>query len=267
MVNDKDELQALQRIATAMERIANVFEANNNTQLQGLNVAPYSPNIQSNSDVTCLEQKFFEIITNIYAEEEKIKIERNLKRKGSRRVASELVNQISSFFNKNLDDIYAQPIEHGYIVLKKEQTPIALFRFQTDLGFTRGEKWKDSIDRGLKTADDLGIEKNHVYFMVGAIKNSLDNSHIQKLLGTNDVPDNSILLTNSYRPLLEKYLDLYVQSMTSLPNPQEQIYFLVGAEHPNEIAWDAVTNNTPYPKNIAWLKPSISDLISAFKTL
>jgi len=256
---NNNDLKVFERIADALESIAESLKMNR----------PSHPNVLNEilNDKHSLEQSFFEVIANIYVEEEKIKIEKNLKRKSSIRVSNELQNRICSFINEQVDNIEAIPHDGGYIVLKKEDTPTALFRFQTDLGFNRGEKWKDAIEHGINTADNLGISPNNVYFMVGAIKNSLDNAHIKKLLGRSDIPDNSVLLTPSYRPLLDEYLKLHVQTFTSLPKPEKQIFFLSSSDHPNDVAWEYVTRNTPFPQNIKWVQPSVTQLINELKSL
>ncbi|MFE6170488.1 hypothetical protein ACFVP8_21835 [Viridibacillus arvi] len=268
MYNESEVLKTLQKIAGEMERIANALEKNGNTNMQIPQVAPLLNSFTSNEvEDNSLERVFFEMVTNIYTDEERIKVARNLKKKAATRIATELGNQISAFFNGNLDNLHARPVDRGYIALSKNEIDIALFRFQTDLGFTRGDRWEEAIVHAVETADTLGIADTNVFFLVGTIKNSLENAHIKRLLRTNDVPDNSTLITNAYRPLLEEYLQAYVESISALPNPAEQIYFLTAGEHPNDIGIETVANNTPYPKNINWLKPSVSELINVLQTL
>ncbi|QED46387.1 hypothetical protein [Cytobacillus dafuensis] len=256
----KDDDNTLNRIATALEEINVTLK-----QILGERTPNLLQNVQ-NTSFGSLELEFFSNITQVYVEEERIKVEKNLKRKSAVRVSNELGIRMVNFFNRHLTNLTALTYD-GYILFKKEDENKALFRFQTDLGFNRGEAYYDAIKHGVELAKKLGVPISNLFFMIGSIHNSIDNSHVKKILGTTDIPDNSILLSPSYHDLLVKYLNAYIESIPYLVNPHKQIFLLTSSVHPNVLAWEIFNKNQSIPQNIKFLEPSVTELIKTLELI
>lgn len=257
-INENDK--TLNRIATALEEISITLK-----QMLG----EKSPNLQQNvleTSVGSLELEFFSDITQVYVKEERIKVEKNLKRKSAVRVSNELGISLVNFFNRHLENLSASTYE-GYILFKKEDENKALFRFQTDLGFNRGEAYYEAIKHGVELANKLEVPISNLFFMIGSIHNSIDNANVKKLLGTTDIPDNSILLSPSYHDLLVKYLNAYIDSIPYLVNPHKQIFLLTSSVHPNVLAWEIFNKNQSIPQDIKFLEPSVTELIKSLELI
>lgn len=225
---------------------------------KGTNISSQHPQVSTNP-VQTLEQELFELITDVYVDEEVLKQAKNLKRKSSQRVSKNLTQALVNFFARILPNLQVSS-HNQYVLFRKENQPVAMFRLQTDLGYTRGDIWYDHIQDVVNEAASLGINADRVFFMVGSMINSLDNAHIQKVLQQKDIPDNSELLSNKHKALFDNFLKKYVANNPYLPNPENQVFFLAKDVHPNPISFEIVNNKQPHPNITNFIEPSISEL-------
>lgn len=260
VVPKETDFAVFDRIANSLESIEKSLRQIANKQL------PSGKQSKVIGEEASLELDFLQRITQVYVKEEKMKKEKSLKRKSAVRVSNELGGTIADFLNEHMVNLIASSQE-GYILLQREGENKALFRFQTDLGFCRGEAYYDAVKHGLMTARRHGVPEENTFFMIGSIKNSIDHAHVQKILNRENVPSNSVIMTSSNHELLDEYLQGYVNSIPHLTNPDKHIFFLTTDIHPNTLAWEILNENKNVWDNVTFLKPSISKLMETLNSI
>ncbi|OIJ13538.1 hypothetical protein BKP37_09615 [Anaerobacillus alkalilacustris] len=226
--------------------------------VKGGNTINQHPPVASHSGQN-LEQELFEKITDVYVDEEILKQAKSLKRKSGQRVSKNLTQVLVNFFAKILPNLQVSS-HNQYVLFQKDNQPVALLRFQTDLGYTRGDVWYDHIQDVVNEAASIGVNSDRVFIMVGSMINSLDNAYIQDVLQQKGIPDNSELLSNKHKILFENFLKKYVANIPHLPNPEQQVFFLAKDVHPNPISFEIVSKNKAHPNITNFIDPSVTDL-------
>ncbi|QRG68303.1 hypothetical protein [Brevibacillus choshinensis] len=251
----KDSLN-LERVAVALEKLVEAVSGNKFS-------APVGAEQPAGFSV---ESEFFRKIAEVYAEEEELKQEKNLKRKSGVRLSHNVTAAVRSFFQGALSENGMDVTNEGPLLfVYKGQEATACIRFYADLGFHRGDHFYGEIEKVVHQAASRGVSNKDVFVIVSSLVNSIDGSHVKQLMGEN-VPDTASLLTLSYRSLLQEYIELYVNNISSLANPIRQVFFLSAENHPNVAGWNFVTNRKPIPQDIMWLRPSITELLSKLKS-
>lgn len=253
--SERDSLN-LERVAVALERL--VKAVSDNTFTAPVGAAPPAG--------CSVESEFFRKIAEVYAEEEELKQEKNLKRKSGVRLSHNVTAAARSFFQGALSENGMDVTNEGPLLfVNKGQEVTACIRFYADLGFHRGDHLHGEIEKVVHQAASRGVSNEDVYIIVSSLVNSIDGSHVKQLMGEN-VPDTASLLTVPYRGLLQEYLELYVKNISPLANPIQQVFFLSAENHPNVAGWNLVTNRKPIPQEIQWLRPSITELLIKLKS-
>jgi hypothetical protein len=257
----------LDRIATALELIAKRMETaipeETNLELNGNFDIPDESNFITHSPQLPDEELFIKT-TNIYLDETKRKNEEGLQRKSAIKLSQNLIPMQLSFLKNHLPPSFtANENSNAVLVVNHDETPKALIRFYTDLGFHRADHWRKDILNICKTATKLTVSHDNIFLIVMSNLNGLDNNHVCSTLGTKI--SNKDLLDPSNLDILKEYNNLYIQSFSDiLPCPSNQIYFLTGALHPNVVATNLFSNpniEIDLEKH-PWLSTPLSDIFN-----
>ncbi|UYZ22041.1 hypothetical protein [Mesobacillus jeotgali] len=261
----------LDRIATALESISKNLSVSSQAEKKFENEMHSITNSEANfitHSPMLPEEEFFINTTNIYLDETKRKFDEGLQRKSAVKVSQNLIPMQIGFLERYLSGFTVHEHSNAVLVIKREETPKALFRFYTDLGFHRADHWKKDISSILRIATELNIPHKQIYLIVTSNLNGLDNNHVCSLL---DIKiSNKEILDPSNQEKLEEYDKLYIQSFGDiLPNPSNQIYFLTGALHPNVVAEDIFTNrNMPVNlKEYPWITTPLFSIFNKIQQL
>lgn len=192
-----------------------------------------------------LSEELFIKIVNVYLEETKRKHDLGLKRKSGVLLAKRSAEVYIEFFNSHLKEGYlASEYEENptFIIIKnKIETPIAIIRFITDLGYQRGNEFgKRELTDISELATKLKIDKEKVFIVIVSMINSLSEPDVKKVLNDYTMT-NKKLLDNPEE--LKKYVTEYIKSFSKIIcNPKEHIFVWSYYLHPNVIA-DELYNN------------------------
>ncbi len=80
-----------------------------------------------------MEEDVFRLLTKIYVEEERTRIEKNMKRKSAIRVLRKIYYELDGYFQGMLGYEYEVTAERGYLVITKENVVIAIIKVFIDL--------------------------------------------------------------------------------------------------------------------------------------
>jgi hypothetical protein len=266
----------LDRIATALELIAKSISSTQTvlpvetlkSSVEGLLTdSTKSLNFFTHSPLTPEEDLFINT-TNIYLDETLRKHAENLKRKSAIKVSQNLIPMQMSFLNSHLPGFSIEVHSGAVLVLSKDDTPKALVRIYTDLGFHRANHWRRDITDITNIASKLNIPKENIFLIVISTLNGLDNNHVCSTLGFNI--SNKDILDPTNQNILQDYCRLYIKSFSNiLPNPEDQIHFLCGFLHPNVVAEDIYSNkNLPIDlKNFQWLSQPLLNIFSYINSI
>lgn len=262
---------SLERIANALEIIAKHYDPNfipfKTTNAPNQHIKKNEPNFITHSPQT-LEEELFILTTNIYLEETKRKSEENLKRKSSIKVSKNLLPMQVKFLKKYLFDYNLNEGPNNTIIISKTPSNLALIRFYTDLGFYRGNEFKNEINNMMSIANNLNIPNENIFFIILSNLNSLDKQHVCSALNK-DISNKDILSSDNLH-YLKKYCDIYINSFNDiLKTPTEQIFFLASSLHPNRLANEIFDNNHTKIDllNYKWISTPLNDLIEFIKSL
>jgi len=255
----KQDSDNLEGIRNALEEIAKNLPA----RFKILNI----PNIQepSNSLEISNEKEFFQRLTMIYFDEEKRKRELQHNKKSAIIVSKKLYLELVSFFSQKLPT-FEVTTEHSVIFFNKNNKTEAILKFYTDLGYHKGEKLYDEINRVVKIAKTYDVQKDRVFFIIGSWTNGLKEQHVEDILGKK-VKNSDLLNT---RELLDNYLKKFVEKIPNLQNPSKQVYFLAAEINPNLMATkmlDYKISDFNDLDNYNWLQPSITELLEYLQNL
>lgn len=247
----------LERIANSLEEIVKILS------LQ-FPVIPESP-LAVERKVTSAEEEFFIRITRVYYEEEKLRRAKQGQRKSARRISEQIGGELASFFTQKLPQ-YKVSSHQGLLLFYKDNEIVAVLKYITDLGYSRGDQWYEYINSILKICkNQYNVSPNRVFFIISSILNGLDNTHVRNVL---EKPvSNAELIMN--RTLLKSYLEKYIKDIKTLPIPNSQVFFAGVEIHPNVLATEWL-NTGVEPKDLntySWLKPSVSDLIRSLSNI
>lgn len=178
----------------------------------------------------------FKRITDVYVDEEVMRINTHRQKKSSRRVSVQLGSALETFFAEQLEGMgvrIERDKKDGLLIFYKNDTPLAAFKYMNDLGYFRGEKWYGVIEKLVKACmERYGLGNDRLFILVGSMLNSVDKDHVEKILGIS-ISSNTDFLHN--HKLVAQYLEKYAAGVTSL-NPESQVYFLAADMHPNVVA-------------------------------
>ncbi|WP_144788549.1 hypothetical protein [Lysinibacillus fusiformis] len=268
---DKIEYQ-LDRIATALESIAIGLNSSNyvvncDVEKSQEKSETSDKNFITHSPMTPEEELFIRT-TNIYLDETQRKYDEGLQRKSAVKVSQNLIPMQISFLKKYLPDFTIAEDSSAVLVLSKNETPKALIRIYTDLGFHRADHWRRDMLQITKIASSLSIPKENIILLVISNLNGLDSSHVNSTLGFKI--SNKDILDKSNQSILKDYCKRYINSFTDIfPTPENQIYFLTSALHPNVVAEEIFINKGSVTdlKNYPWMSTPLSEIINRVKSL
>jgi hypothetical protein len=262
--------ESLKKIAGSLEKIAG---ANNNdlSIIDETDILKEKLSKVTQGLFTNLEAQLFNMLTDVYLNEEIERVRSNRSKKASRRVSIKLGLTLENFFSSHLN-IYGLRIERskigGLLVFYKEDNAFATLKYMTDLGYCRGERFYEAIEDIVSLSEDeFGVESDNVFILISSLFNGIEKNHVQQLLNL-PIDSNYDFLTN--RKFVDTFLDKYISAVEILPQPKEQIYFLASELHPNVIAKDLLNEELDkdaimgYINNYHWLS-SISKLIESMK--
>jgi hypothetical protein len=263
----------LDRIATALESIASSISAIGvqsipkpaNTTFPTAAATP--SNFLTNHPILPEEDLFIET-TNIYLDETIRKHEENLKRKSGVIVSQNLIPMQIRFLNSHLPGFSIYEYSSAVLVISKDETPKALVRIYTDLGFHRANHWRKDMTEITHIASKLNIPKENIFLIVISNSNGLDNPHICSTLGYKI--SNKDILDIANQNILQDYIRLYIKSFSNiLPFPEDQISFLTSALHPNVVAEEIFANNNLVIdlKNFKWFSKPLVKTFSYINSL
>lgn len=204
-----------------------------------------------------LEEELFTLITSVYQEEERVRINNNLKRKSAIRISRNLGSEFVGFMASKLPSISVNS-EKGLILFAKQNKYFASLKTYTDLGFYRGEHWYAEVKEVINQSKSFGISAENTLFFISSLKNGLDSHNISNFLNNTISPAG--LLETKNRTLLYQFLEKYM-SVTSIPQPDKQVFFLAADIHPNTVPLDSRLNQLNYV-DYSWLRPSVTELIN-----
>lgn len=255
--------KSLERIANSLEELVSIistFGVNTKLNVSG-----------STQPATTIEEEFYRIVTKVYLDEESEKRTNQKKRKSARRVSDNLGDTLSVFFEQKLPQ-FSVKAERGYLLFQRDNSVVAILKNHTDLGFSRGEKWYSIIENIVNISQkSYNVPADKVFFLITTMRNSLDNDHVRRVLGNQQLK-NIDLLEKENRVMLESYLKAYVGGIKDkkrLPNPKDQVYFCSAEIHPNILASQELNNGqqTVNLDQYSWLKPGVPELINHLSKL
>ncbi len=246
----------LERIATSLEEMVRLMKVNNGID----------STVEPKGEITD-EEELFRSITKVYYSAEKGRIAKGGKKKSAHLVSDGIRQCMMDFLREHLSEPeYIVENQHGGVLLvKRAHNSNMLIKVHTDLGYHRGENWNQTVKDLLNIAkNEYDIAADNVLFFVVTMVNGLDNDSVCKVLDRKI--SNAALLQD--RMMLNKYLAGYVKTLTVLPNPEEQVFFLAADIHPNIIAGEWLKANNQQGPDLSgyqWLNPSIQKLIAKIK--
>ena len=262
----------LDRIATALEKIARGLNSSENLINLPVEERPAKTVVLDNNFIThspmTLEEELFVRTTSIYLDETQRKYDEGLQRKSAVKVSQNLIPMQINFLSKQLSEFTIAEHSSAVLVLSKDETPKALIRIYTDLGFHRADYWREDMLQIAKIASFLNIPKKNIFLLVLSNLNGLDSSYVRSTLGFKI--SNKEILDKSNQSILKDYADRYIKSFANIfPTPENQIYFLTAALHPNVVAEEIFTNSDYVTdlKNYNWMSTPLSGIINRIKSL
>ncbi|MEH7502911.1 hypothetical protein V7152_13020 [Neobacillus drentensis] len=187
------------------------------------------------------ESQLFMDITGVYINEEMERQRAGKSKKAARRVSVKLGEVLVQFFSNELSNsIMDLKIERskigGLIIFTVEETPIAVLKFLTDLGYSRGERFYEVIQEVQNLAEDVfGVEKDNVFFLISSLFNGIEKSYVEKMIGET-LESNQVFLLNKQQ--VQLFINNYINKASSYEDPRSNIYFMAADIHPNNLAND-----------------------------
>lgn len=188
------------------------------------------------------ESELFRLLTGVYYEEELERMRTNNKKKAARRVSVSLGKVIVEYFDKYVDDqdITVERHTDGLVVISKNNVPLVVIKYMSDLGFCRGEKWYDTIRDIVQISETkYNVDASNVYFIVATLVNGIDKTNVEDTLGES-ISSNQDFLKDRHK--VKEYLDRYINNIDTLMYPHKQVTILATDIHPNVIANELIIN-------------------------
>lgn len=225
------------------------------------------------------ESQLFMKITGVYMKEEIERQRTGKNKKAARRISVKLGEELIGFFSQELSNSISNlRIERskigGLIVFSIEETPIAVLKFLTDLGYSRSERFYDVIQevQGL-AADEFGLDKENVFFLISSLYNGIEKSYVEKTIGETLESNQDFLLNKNQ---VQTFINNYINNVPYFENPKSNIFFMAAELHPNNLANDILadleTTNSDYylminnVNHYTWLS-SIETLVDEIKDI
>lgn len=143
--------------------------------------------------------------------------------------------KLESFFSEHLEvqGLKVERItEGGLIVFSQDDEVFAVMKYMTDLGYSRGDKFYESIEHITQTANRLyGLGPERVLILTASLINGIDKAHVEALINQ-DISSNLEFLQNTN--LVFQFLQEYIQKAPKAI--QENLFFLSADLHPNALA-------------------------------
>ncbi|KQL43532.1 hypothetical protein AN963_29235 [Brevibacillus choshinensis] len=207
----------------------------------------------------CTEKQLFALLTQVYLNEEEVRVRQKLKRKSSQRISRVMHEKVGNFLAQRLTDYEFLAME-GLLFAKKDGKVVAVLKCIPDLGSYDTHSWNATIARFAKQYQKrYQLATEQLLFVICSLSKSLDAAHAKALTGI-EVWSGTALTAPAYREALQAYVCKCVETMEALPAPAQQIYFLSADIHPNALACQLIQGEaTSLPDR--WLRPSVSELI------
>ncbi|MDG0789967.1 hypothetical protein OMP38_03185 [Cohnella ginsengisoli] len=245
--------------------------ANRQSSRAPIRIEDANENVLPGSQGTVLTSNLFRRIVDVYYKEELERIKSGNSKKSARRVSVELGKTLADLFNEQMAQkgMTFQRMPDGMVIGEVEEESRIAIKLITDTGYYRGEHWNEIIEDILESCEEkYGIKNDRVYFIIASLRNGLDQSYIEKLLGEK-VRSNGEFLKN--RSLVLKYIKKFKATTTSLAAPYDQIYVMASEMHPNVLAEDLHKMTNAQMQEVLdkldeyeWLS-DLSKLVSIFK--
>ena len=209
---------------------------------------PYSITAEDSSGNVNVD--LFKRIITVYFNEEVERIKSNNVRKSARRVSVELGGTMCDFLNQHLQGtgLKFKRFPDGLIIVRDGDKEVGAIKVLSDIGFHRGKQWFEYVEEIVEhCSKKYEIENDHIFFVIASLRNGLDQKHVSKLLNR-DIRSNWVFMNN--RPLVDEYVNKFIDLTTFLPDPQNQIYIMASELHPNVIADDLHKMNEQQKKEL-----------------
>lgn len=185
------------------------------------------------------EATLFMELAYVYMEEENRRIQSGKNKKAARRISVNLGEAIIKFFEKELDvpDIKIERSKTGgLIVFRKMEQPVAVLKYMTDLGYSRGKDFYDVIKEVQQTAQtEFGVESENVFFLIASLMNSIEKPFVEKMIGE-EIQSNLNFLSNKKQ--VQLFINNYLSGVTLFNDPKRNVYFMASELHPNLVGED-----------------------------
>ncbi|CAM3430897.1 hypothetical protein EDM52_13305 [Brevibacillus invocatus] len=215
--------------------------------------------IRGQPNPPCTEELLFYKLTQVYVQEEEVRLRQKLKRKSSQRISRVMHETVGDFLSDRLSGLAFQVID-GLLYVKREERLVAVIKCIPDLGSYDTPSWNATIARFVKKYQKrYKLAPEQLLFVVCSLAKSLDAAHAKALTGI-EVWSGTALTTPAYRDALQAYVCKCVEAMDAIPKPLQQLYFLSADIHPNALAYQLIRGESAYLPD-RWLRPSISELI------
>lgn len=203
-------------------------------QLADEQITVISTNAFPNINLTNIDEKFYDKFVDVYADAEKIRINRNNSRKASRQVNVALNTYAIDLLTQDFGEKFAFERDGRYIIVKLNEAPYSLLRISPDLGFQRGLQWRKLLEMDVKKAHTLGVDLSRLFILTLSCINSFSQKDIDSRLTKEDTLHKADLLTPAQRGKLDTYLAKYKRSFDDIaPGLSQQLFFESASNHPN----------------------------------
>jgi hypothetical protein len=180
--------------------------------------------------VNVLNADLFKRLTDVYYLEEIHRRQSNRSKKSARRVSVKLYETLEDFFYEHIKGVKGLEIKRskeGFIVFKKDNISVASLKYMTDLGFIRGERWYEEMNKVVETSEKM-YGTGTVFVLIASLFNGVEKSHIEKILHH---PISSVGDFLSNETLTRTFVDRYTDGLKVIP--KERCFILSASKHPN----------------------------------
>lgn len=213
----------------------------------------------------CPERQLFALLTQVYLQEEEVRVRQKLKRKSSQRISRVMHEKVGTFLAQTLPGYEFYALD-GLLFAKQDGRVVAALKCIPDLGSYDTHSWNATIDHFAKQYQKrYQLAAEQLLFLVCSLTKSLDAAHAKELTGI-EVGSGTALMAPIHRETLQVYVRKCVEAMKALPAPARQIYFLSADIHPNALACQLVRGETSTLPD-RWLQPSVRELIQYLESL
>jgi hypothetical protein len=222
---------SLKSIAKSLEKISN----------SGLDELDKEPIQGDEINPNHKESVLFEKIMGVYMNEERERLRSGKNKKSARRISVNLGETIADYFLEELSIPHLK-VERskvgGLIVFSQNDTPFAVLKFMTDLGYARSEQFYEVVqETQIMAEEEFGVDKENVFFLISSLYNGIEKAYVEKLIGE-ELSSNTDFLKNKSQ--VQLFLYNYINGVHYFKNPSANIYFMASELHPNNLANDVL---------------------------